>query len=93
MAIIGGAICPAVIGLVSDATNIQRPSPYHLSVILQLCILALIKNRPAGAIGAVAGYRDRVEVGGGVCIIDAVFQVNEEILFNIIMPRGEVGTR
>jgi len=55
MAIIGGAICPAVMGLVSDATNIQKAFAVPLVCHFAVLYFALTKNKPAAAIGAVAG--------------------------------------
>jgi MFS transporter, FHS family, L-fucose permease len=56
MAIIGGAIFPAVMGLVSDATNIQKAFAVPLVCHFAVLYFALTKNKPAAAIGAVAGY-------------------------------------
>lgn len=55
MAIIGGAICPSVIGLVSDATNIQKAFVVPLTCYFAVMYFALTKKKPAADMGAVAG--------------------------------------
>jgi FHS family L-fucose permease-like MFS transporter len=49
MAIIGGAICPAVMGLISDATNIQKAFAVPLACYFVVIYFALSKSKPAGA--------------------------------------------
>jgi FHS family L-fucose permease-like MFS transporter len=50
MAIIGGAICPAIMGLISDATNIQRAFAVPLACYFVVIYFALSKNKLTGAV-------------------------------------------
>jgi len=49
MAIIGGAICPAIMGLISDATNIQKAFAVPLVCYFVVIYFALTKSKQVGA--------------------------------------------
>jgi FHS family L-fucose permease-like MFS transporter len=51
MAIIGGAICPAVMGIISDATNIQKAFIVPLLCHAYVLYFALAGYKPAVPIG------------------------------------------
>lgn len=54
MSIIGGAICPAVMGLVSDASNIQRAFIVPLICYVYVLYFAVWGHRPTAAMRQVA---------------------------------------